>query len=143
MDQKGTALQLDMIQRPSLCKEICDEAWQQGVIQDQPNQPSHVPLRPVGSPSKLHRAPALCTCTLTRPPRSQRPISRNISAFWATMSSHISDCPLFAVATRTDVLQLSLSFCNVFLRSTIQATASLTRGAGSFSISPRLNFRTH
>ena len=140
-EQQVKALQLSMIQKPSRCKEICDEAQQQGLLQDRSDQLPHRPSNPVGALSRHYRSPFSCTCISIRPRRSQHSISKNVSALWATKSSHNPGCPLSGLATRTDTAQLSFRFCNAFLSRTIQATMSLTRGAGGFSISPGLNFR--
>lgn len=138
---------MDLIQRPSLLRSACDEA-----VRAEPN------LRYViqGSDQVLCssnfsrfrrqlRTPR-CSC---RPSTAFKAFSaprlrgstRSLSA-WFSLSyfKHCQDCPLFATSERKHSIGINLSYCGLILAKAARASISITRGAGGFSISPKLTF---
>lgn len=59
----------------------------------------------------------------------------------AAASAHDRSCPLHAFLQRAERLEAGFTFCNRYLGFSLQVALSLTKGAGGFSISPRLEFR--
>lgn len=138
---------MDLIQRPDLLRSVCDEA-----VRVEPN------LRHViqGSEQVLCssnfsrfrrqlRTPR-CSC---RPSTAFKALSaprlrgstRSLNA-WFSLSSfkHCQDCPLYATSERRHSIGINLSYCGLILAKAAQASISITRGAGGFSISPTLTF---
>ena len=54
--------------------------------------------------------------------------------------SHHKACPLFVSPSSTTVAKFHMKRCGAFLSGAIEASISITRGAGGFSISPGLRF---
>ena len=52
--------------------------------------------------------------------------------------SHHPDCYLFAISSSTNVANIGLKRCGALLSGAIEATISITRGAGGYSISTGL-----
>ncbi|QSZ31011.1 hypothetical protein DSL72_000572 [Monilinia vaccinii-corymbosi] len=65
---------------------------------------------------------------------------KSFSAFWNHSSSHRITCPYYHLAQQVKAIGASYMLCSKLLRFSLQATISLTQGAGGFSISPQLKF---
>ncbi|MCJ1262511.1 hypothetical protein MMC22_002381 [Lobaria immixta] len=147
LDLAIKSFQMDLIQRPDLLRSVCDEA-----VRVEPN------LRHViqGSEqvlcssnfSKFRRQLRTPRCSC-RPSTAFKALSaprlrgstRSLNA-WFSLSSfkHRQDCPLYATSERRHSIGINLSYCGLILAKAAQASISITRGAGGFSISPTLTF---
>ena len=58
--------------------------------------------------------------------------------FETEFMSHHPTCYLFATSSSTTVAKFCVKRCGAFLSGAIEATISITRGAGGFSVSPGL-----
>lgn len=58
--------------------------------------------------------------------------------FETESTSHHPACCLFAISSRTTVARFGIKRCGAFLSGAIEASISITRGAGGYSISPGL-----
>lgn len=58
--------------------------------------------------------------------------------FETESTSHHSTCPLFTISAITTTAKFRIASCGTFLAGAVEASISITRGAGGFSISPVL-----
>lgn len=58
--------------------------------------------------------------------------------FETKATSHHRTCPLFLISTSTATTTLRVASCGTFLAGAVEASISIIRGAGGFSISPVL-----
>ena len=71
---------------------------------------------------------------------NSRTTSWNISIHLANRN-HDRDCPHSACVETSWSMRLSLAFCSKFLTRAVEASLSLTRGAGGTALSPKLQSR--
>ncbi|KAL8943287.1 MAG: hypothetical protein Q9211_001034 [Gyalolechia sp. 1 TL-2023] len=141
-------LQLVVISRPSLLPSADRENSQLGNI-------SHIaePNVDAGQGSLYNpprrRMKCNCDARYTNVPRgealSTRRSGRLFGHGWIYrfgMSStqlHRRTCPMFSTSSAVVTARLSISICGALLRGAAEASFSIIRGAGGFSISPALN----
>lgn len=82
-----------------------------------------------------------CTCSgNTRTIHSHRAI-RQKPFYWLRPGSHDLSCPVYRVSRKAQYLETGINFCSSYLGFSVQATMSITKGAGGVSIGSRLNVR--
>ena len=82
-----------------------------------------------------------CTCTTHFKGAKNFPVTRNKFSFWQGTSSHSATCPFRYRDRRIQTFGLGLRVCCFILSRTVQATLTVTRGAGGCSISSALKYR--
>jgi hypothetical protein len=68
-------------------------------------------------------------------------VVQNTFSYWRISSSHSPTCPFRYTDRKTNTLGVGLKFGGLLLSRTIQATLSITRGAGGLSIGANLRYR--
>ena len=133
--------QLKLCQSPRLLETACNDAQRLGVLDKQPDTTSLVSLdfthTPIRSPVPRNR----CTCTTHLKGAKNFPVTRSKFSFWHETSSHSATCLLRYRDRRIQTFGLGLRVCCFILSRTIQATLTVTQGAGGFSISSALKYR--
>lgn len=137
---------MNLIQRPSLFRSVYDETGYLESTRNLSDYTQKTPFEPGSSPRPFFQAAdQRCTC---RPRISRKRSNRthgkwfpretwNVS-FYTANSSHRRGCPTFLQSK--NAIGLRLSYCGYLLARTLEASISITRGAGGFSISPTISF---
>ena len=131
--------------QPALMRSFCDE---NNRFELSTPDASSLHTR-LGLPNRRRRGHARCNCQLKHLGSGSQSSSKSSHfeiapnprwkfKFQTESSSHHRTCPLFRDAVRTTVARLSIGSCWTLLAGAIQASISVTRGAGGFSISPSL-----
>ena len=98
--------------------------------------------------ARVKRTLAGCACRYRS--RSQQysnwQASNSMTTYWnisihSANRSHDRDCPHFACVETSWSMSLSLACCSKFLAKAVEASLSLTRGAGGIALSPNLQLR--
>ena len=123
--QKITELQLQVIQKPDLHRFVLEETQR---LQSWSTRLSR---------KTQHR----CCCRL----KTYTRYSLSFQKLWdvALSSYHVDheiSCPMFASTGTEQYLKLKLSCCTSFLVGALEASTSSTRGAGGFSVAPKIRF---
>lgn len=133
--------QLKLCQSPRLLERACNDAQRLGVLDEQPDIASlaspdftHTPIRSLVPRSR-------CTCTTHLKGAKGFPVTRSKFSFWHETSSHSATCPFRYRDRRIQTFGLGLRVCCSVLSRTIQATLTVTQGAGGCSISSALKYR--
>ena len=144
-DEDSRKLQLALAQRPSLLRSVCDEAggleMNVGRISTMTARKRIAQDRRKGKWTKQR---LYCSCfTLIREKASTYSIG-GAKIFKTSLESckHSMGCPFFIGTEVTTTVGLKLTYYGKLLANTVQATISITTGAGGFSINPCLNLRT-
>jgi len=82
-----------------------------------------------------------CTCTTHPKGAKNFPVTRSKFSFWHETSSHSATCPFRYRDRRIQTFGLGLRVCCFILSRAIQATLTVTQGAGGCSISSALKYR--
>ncbi|KAL5341361.1 hypothetical protein BJX70DRAFT_66428 [Aspergillus crustosus] len=126
-----TQISLRTMPEPSLLRELCD---QQQLMNSWLRRKRRVPA------SQIEQISQYCTCR--RKPRFLSPrygyyTPRSFLGLeFAAYSLHEESCLLYVSGQHAMGVAGSYKFCNKFLGLSLQFMMSLTRGAGSFAISP-------
>lgn len=96
--------------------------------------------------SRLYRQTAShildCTCSRRTYMAQSWSSIRRRRFYQLQISSHDRSCPLYRFARKAEYIETGINFCSSYLRFSLQIALSMTKGAGGFSIGPRLNVRT-
>ena len=133
--------QLKLCQTPRLLETACNDAQRLGVLDGQPDTTSlessdftHTPIRGLVPRNR-------CTCTTHLKGAKNLPVIRSKFSFWHETSSHSATCLFRYRDRRIQTFGLGLRVCCFILSRTIQATLTVTQGAGGCSISSALKYR--
>lgn len=131
------------MRRPSLFQSVCDEVVESRDI----NFPIWMDnsLAPRKSASSIRSKPSvgLCACLPFKYHSSSQVSLGSMRLFRCSTCSykHHKDCPCSSLSKKEETLGIRFSHCGYLLARTIQASMTITWGAGGLSISPDLNFR--
>ena len=143
-------LQLSLMQKPSLLKEVCDrfEGSSSSPSSQSPHASSlNLPGSTLVARQPLRDRPCACRKKLvfklvySSNVRNLYRNSRWDGKIYATTLTHHSDCPLFTISEITEERGFRLSYCGAWLARAVYASVAITKGAGGFSISPNLAVR--
>lgn len=133
--------QLKLCQSPRLLETACNDAQRLGVLDEQLDTTSlvssdftHTPIRSLVPRNR-------CTCTTYLKKAKNFPVSRSKFSFWHQTSSHNATCLSRCHGRRIQTFGLGLRVCCFILSRAIQATLTVTQGAGGCSISSALKYR--
>ena len=83
-----------------------------------------------------------CTCSGNTHTIHSHPRIRQKPFYWLRVGSHDLSCPVYRFSRNAQYLETGINFCSSYLGFSMHATMSITKGAGGFSIGPRLNVRS-
>ena len=139
-DQQTKSLQISMMSLPSLLKSVCERSSLMGSPEDR-SQRLDLRSRP-----RYRRTDCKCNTKRNRVyhrPMRRKSLGRPTNICWnmsfiAQYTDHEATCPLSAASLGVFTATF---WAMTFLRGAIDASISITRGAGGFSISPNLQYR--
>lgn len=145
-DQSIRDLQTGIISKPGLMQSVCKEYYRLQSLPGPDKARRDRSLRLRDGRMKRHRS---CTCKLKRNETDLETSSKRShfdltsSPKWKVMFEtesihHHRTCPLFADSSSTTVAKFRIGSCGTLLARAIEASISITRGAGGLSISPVL-----
>lgn len=116
-----------LTQKPSLLRDVCQQTGD----------------LPLGADARRWSPQSLgsCNCPKRKKTAGYWIGNTNIFMRFVDSSKHCRNCPFRFRSTKARMIGLGYFYPNRFLAHAIQATLSLTTGAGGFSISPQLSFR--
>ncbi|KAM0804469.1 hypothetical protein BDR22DRAFT_960096 [Usnea florida] len=146
LERDVKSIQLGLLQKPSLLKSV----YEQAKSREPDDMTTKLMCRTNKVPSdpQMRRTWADCACRY-RSRRQQysklqasdsKTISWSISIHSANRN-HDRDCPLSVCVETSWSMRLSLASCTKFLARAVEASLSLTRGAGGIALSPNLQLR--
>lgn len=140
------SIQLSLVQKPSLFKKTYDE-FKSRELEDMETSAAY---GTVTSPSRIRkmRTAKVCPCRLQT--SSQQYSSSRYGNFRKTSwtvslhsanTNHHRGCPHSSLVESSWSLKFRLAYCSRLLARAVQASISLTKGAGGTSLSPNMTFR--
>lgn len=145
MDEDARKLQLILAQRPSLLRTVCDGAGGLEMnIKRTTTMAAQNRIMKDGRNRKWTKQSSWCSCS---PLSREKAITYSFGGieFFKTSTKsckHSVACPLYIGTEAATTVGLKMTYYVRLLANTVRASMSITAGAGGFSISPCLNFRT-
>ena len=139
------SIQLGLIQKPSLFKSVYDHAKRRKPDDMTTNLVYKTTKFP--SDAQMRRTWAGCACRYwSRSQQYSNWQASNSRTSWnfsmhSANRNHDRDCPHSSCVETSWSMRLSLACCSKFLARAVEASLSLTRGAGGTALSPNLQFR--
>lgn len=143
LERDVKSIQLGLLQKPSLFKSVYDQAKSREP-DDMATKLTYKTTK-VPSDAQMKRTWAGCACRYRSRNKqySRRQASKSSTTSW-TLSIHSAnrhhdrECPHSACVETSWRMRLSLACCGKFLARAVEASLSLTRGAGGTALSPNL-----
>lgn len=143
-DDDARKLQLVLAQRPSLLRNICDEAGGFDLyVSGMPTTIARNRMMQDRRKAKWIKQRSFCSCSALTRKRDNAYSMGSIKVFKTSIESckHSTSCPLYTGTEASTTVGLKMTYYGKLLANTVQATISFTIGAGGRSISPCLRFR--